>query len=453
MPSRTRGHYRAYSDSSSDSGCSDGGSDLSRSTAPTDYSGRPSLKQRHTTPPLHTNELWERDTYSASPVSYDHGFDLGASVETYASTVPSTDDYDDDEPRYQVPEYEEDVFPTTAISSTPADFADFFPSSRRLCIRHDDATIDGNMNLRVDTEIFLSKGRRADLTLFHLRMHDLKSREFSFRRYCRDSGREVCHSSRKYVKPASDRKPGIQRSMSNALSSLRTRTDSRVLAPKNLKRHDSGYESALDEEETMEFRRPPTRSHTNIPIPTNTTQLEFSNYAHIDVKRRGAKTAKRYEFEYWGTSYAWRRKSRRDGYSKETSYHLVDTATNVAVAHIVPAPLTPEEAREEDRKGGWVPPCSMWISDERLLTAQTDVADVIVATGLIALVDDCIKSRWHQKKSVQLKLPVPMKSPLKMNMEYVGPKRLIDEVFNRRGHTATRHPTPLRQIPNEAHMH
>lgn len=78
---------------------------------------------------------------------------------------------------------------------------------------------------------------------------------------------------------------------------------------------------------------------------------------------------------------------------------------------------------------------------------------MIVATGLIALVDDCIKSRWHQKKSVQLKLPVPMKSPLKMNMEYVGPKRLIDEVFNRRGHTATRHPTPLRQIPNEAHMH
>ena len=375
MPSSTRDHHRAYSDSGSDWGYSDDGSNLSRSTAPTDYSIRPSLKQHSTAPPLYAHDLWERDTCSASPVSYDHGFGSRASVETYASTVPSIEDYDDDESHYEVPEYEDEAFPTIAIPSTPADFADFFPSSRRLCIRHDDSTVDGNMNLRVDTEIFLSKGRRADLTLFHLRMHDLKNREFSFRRYCRDSGREVCHSSRKYVKPASDRKPGIQRSMSSALSSLRSRTDSRTMAPKSLKRHDSGYESTVDEEEIMEFRRPSTKAHNNIPIPTNTTQLEFSNYAHIDVKRRGAKTSKRYEFEYWGTSYAWMRKSRRAGYLKQTSYHLVDTATNVAVAHIVPAPLTPEEAREEDGKGGWVPPCSMWISDERLLTAQTDVAE------------------------------------------------------------------------------
>lgn len=70
----------------------------------------------------------------------------------------------------------------------------------------------------------------------------------------------------------------------------------------------------------------------------------------------------------------------------------------------------------------------------------------VVATGLIALVDDCIKTRWHQKNGFQLNLPALMKSPLQMNMEYVGPKRLIDEVFNRRGLTATRHPTPTRQI-------
>ena len=375
MPSSTRDHYRADSDSSSDSGYSDSSSNHSRSTAPTDYSGRPSLRQYPSAPPLLVHDLWERDTYSASPVSYDNGSDSRASVETYASTAPSIEDYDDNESHYQVPEYEDEVYPTTAIPSTPADFADFFPSSRRMCIKHDDATIDGNMNLRVDTEIFLSRGRRADLTLFHLRMHDLKNRDFSFRRYCRDSGREVCHSNRKYVTPASDRKPGIQRSVSSALSSLRTRTDSRTVAPKSLRRHDSGYESTLDEEEILELRRPSTKARSNMPIPTNTTQLEFSNYAHIDVKRRGAKTSKRYEFDYWGTSYAWRRQSRRDRYLKETSYHLVDTATHIAVAHIVPAPLTPEEAREEDGKGGWIPPCSMWISDERLLTAQTDVAE------------------------------------------------------------------------------
>lgn len=375
MPSRTTDHYKARSDSGSDSGYSDDDSNVSRSTAPTDYSVRPSLKQYPTAPPLDAHDLWKRDTFSASPVSYDHRSHSRASIETYASTVPSEEDYNDDESNYEVPEYHDEVFPTAAISSTPADFADFFPSSRRLHIKHDDATLDGNMNLRVDTEIFLSKGRRADLTLFHLRMHDLKNREFSFRRYCRDSGREVCHSSRKYVKPTSDRKPGIQRSMSSALSSFRSKTDSRSPTTKSLKRHDSGYDSTFDEGEIMEFKKPSTKVHSNLPIPTNTTQLEFSNYAHIDVKRRGAKASKRYEFEYWGTSYAWRRKSRRDGYLKETSYHLVDTATDLAVAHIVPAPLTPEEAREEDGKGGWVPPCSMWISDERLLTAQTDVAE------------------------------------------------------------------------------
>ena len=71
---------------------------------------------------------------------------------------------------------------------------------------------------------------------------------------------------------------------------------------------------------------------------------------------------------------------------------------------------------------------------------------MIVSTGLIALVDDSIKSRWHSKRRVQMKIPALLKSPLKMNMEYVGPKRIVDEVFNRRGTTATRHPTPLRQI-------
>ena len=45
-----------------------------------------------------------------------------------------------------------------------------------------------------------------------------------------------------------------------------------------------------------------------------------------------------------------------------------------------------------------------------------------------------------------MKLPGLMKSPLKMNMEFVGPKRLVNEVLNRRGTTATRRATPLRQI-------
>jgi hypothetical protein len=107
--------------------------------------------------------------------------------------------------------------------------------------------------------------------------------------------------------------------------------------------------------------------------------------------------------------------------------------------------MTPGQAEEEAAKGGWIPPCSMWISDDDILKAGlTDVADVVVATGLVALVDDCIQRRFHRKREVHLVLPVPMKTPLKMNMEYVGPKRLIDEVFHRRRTTSSRSPTPLR---------
>ena len=91
----------------------------------------------------------------------------------------------------------------------------------------------------------------------------------------------------------------------------------------------------------------------------------------------------------------------------------------------------------------------MWLSESALLKPLPfmliDLFSAIVATGLIALVDDCIKTRWHQKNGFQLNLP-RLKSPFQMNMEYVGPKRLIDEVFNRRGLTATRPPISSRQI-------
>lgn len=69
-----------------------------------------------------------------------------------------------------------------------------------------------------------------------------------------------------------------------------------------------------------------------------------------------------------------------------------------------------------------------------ILTAQS----IIIATGLIALVDDSIQRRWHRRRGMQFALPMPMRAPFKLNMEYIGPKRLIDEVFNRRGNTATR---------------
>ena len=69
-----------------------------------------------------------------------------------------------------------------------------------------------------------------------------------------------------------------------------------------------------------------------------------------------------------------------------------------------------------------------------------------MASGLIALVDDSIKSRWHRKDRFQLPIPVAKLSPTKLNFNYVGPKRLLEEVFHRRATTnAARHPTPIRQ--------
>lgn len=428
-----------------DSNSSFGGSDHSYhswSTAPTVYSDRSSLKNYLTAESKHLTDLEEWR------VSCFTNTDARSSVETYASTIASGGEFEEDEyPIYEEPEYYHEAAKPAALPSSPPEFAQFFPSTRRMWIRHDD-TIDGNMNLRVDTERPSSENDKACLTLFHLRMHDLKNREFSFRRYCRDSGREVCHSSRKYTKSTMEYRPGFHRSMSNALASLRHKSENKLATTTNLKRQDSGYESMSEDEDDNRSERSSVKASTKgkIPLPTNTTKIEFANYAHVDLKRRGAQSSKCYEFDYWGTSYAWKRTASKNGKSKDISYHCYNTENGRPVAHIVPVPMTPAEVREEECKGGWVPPCSMWISDETVLSRLTDVADVIVSTGLLALVDDCIKRRWHQKDRFQLKIPVPLLSKGKLNMQYIGPKRLIDELFNRRGSTVTRHPTPSRQI-------
>lgn len=368
MPGRLVRERTSQSDNDSDSGYSDG-SDHSHSTTPTVYSDNNrnrSLKFDSAALPSFKGNPWEE--------AYDD-LDPRISTETYASTIASAEDVDDDLPPFGVPEYEQEQFKSTAIPSTPSDFSEYFPSTRRLYIRHDDATLDGNMNLRVDTKIAASEGKRLDLTLFHLRMHDLKNREFSFRRYCRDSGREICHSSRKYTVPATARRPGLQRSMSNALSSFRSKTEPKIPTSSTLKRQDSGYDSMSDDEENGDIASHAAKGRGSVPLPTNTTKLEFSNYAHLDIKRRGTKSSKRYEFEHWGTNYVWKRSTKRRGNFKETSYHLVNAVTSHSIAHIVPAALTPAEAQEEDAKGGWVPPCSLWISDEKVLSGRTDVAE------------------------------------------------------------------------------
>jgi hypothetical protein len=362
-----------YSASSKDSRRSDDSQD-SRSTAPTSIysSRRPSLHQSKTDRPIYTK------TYDISPATTYYP---RSSTETYLSGASQEELCEEPEaydPEYDVPEYKfREEVETDLRPSTPQDFADYFPSARRLYIRHDDTTYDGNMNLRVDTEDPFSK-YKSNVQLFHMRMHDLKKREFSLRRYERSSGREVCHSSRKYAKPASERRPNLTRSVSNAFASALRSTkpeikrqnsglsthSSKSMRP--VQRQDSGYGSSQDEDEVES-------SKTLVQIPTNTLRLEFSNYAQVEVKRRGAKSSKRYEFEYWGHTYTWKRVTEKDGEGKAVSYHL--HMGDKVVAHIVPEMRSPLQVSEEDAAGGWVPPCSMWISDQSVLEALTDVAE------------------------------------------------------------------------------
>lgn len=344
----------------------------SYSTAPTMYTLEPEST---------LDEAWDSELD-------DDCEDSKESVQTYASTHISEEEeelWDDEDPAYELvdfPEGEHQFDPTLdAIPSTPRDFANLFPSSRRLSIRHDDSTIDGNMNLRVDTLVEPHwSATKVNYTLFHLRMQDLKNREFSLRRYCRDSGREVCHSVRKYQTPA-DRHPALQKSFSSAIGMFKRHTDSKSSgvghqANDLLRRTDSGYGSIHDEPDWSQLNKygkqqPPVR------MPTNTIKLEFSNYAHVNVKRRGPASNKRYEFDYWGHSYAWKRHVTWEGSVEEVSFHLIRDDKREPLAHIIPVPFTTHQAEEERLKGGWVPECSMWLTDNAVINASSDIAEYV----------------------------------------------------------------------------
>lgn len=371
-----------------------------------------------------------------------------ASVETYASTIHDEEELEPEIPEYDPPEYDHRPYGSNVLAATPADFSELFPSRGRLHIHHDDSTLDGNMNLRIDTEIY-SKGRECDMTLFHLRMHDLKNREFSLRRYCRDSGREVCHSSRKQQKPAATKRPGFGRSLSNAMNIMRPKSESRAPTLESLKRNDSGYGS-MHSVDFDQDERPGSAGQslaTQPQLANDTVKLEFSNYAHADVKRTGVKGSKRYEFEYWGVTYAWRRVVKKDRGMKEIAYYLTKGGNDKALAHITPLSLTRACVDEEHSKGGWVPPCTMWLTDEGLIRGQKDIVDVVIASGLSALVDDAIRTHFQSKTSKQLLLP-----KMQMGVEYVGPKRLINEMFRRDSDSSQQsRPSSIRRPTTSGH--
>lgn len=367
-----RFRQRAPDDSDSDMSTRDSSS--SRSTVP---SSVPSLEQPYSSAESKFGSPCESEDFEYNPRNYSNPRDT---VNTYCSTVASSDEffeedypyYDDGHHTYNPPKEPPQI---QAIPAIPSEFAELFPSTRRLTIQHDDSTIDGNMNLRVDTNVSAAGEATKNLTLFHLRMYDLKARDFSLRRYGRDCGREVAHIKRKVIKPAPQR-PTLQRSLSRVFESFRGKAEAEQF---KLNRQDSGYSSSgFDEEEDKPKVSPPNQ-HPTQATNSNVCTLEFSNYAHVDLTRRGGKASKKYDFEYWGKSYSWKRVIRAiGGGAEEVSYQLVNNGTNNVVAYIVPDTLSPARAAAEAAKGGFIPPSSFLFRDsvqDPVIACLADVAE------------------------------------------------------------------------------
>lgn len=366
--------------SSNNSSCESTFSRTSQKTYRTDLTSstntRPSIKH-YDTAPVYKQILAKKQ---ASFDDEGFGRSSSSSVDTYASTQASAEDLPslslDNFPRERGQCFDPDAVPTT-----PAEFAELFPSSRRIMIQHDDSTPDGNMNLRVDTDITTKSGRRKKMTLFHLRMHDLAERRFSLRRYWRNSGREVASSKRKYIAPlppgVQPPKPGMRRAC----------TAPEFRRPEALQQ-DPGYESDEDEDDFVErLRHFHITNDIKATIPTDSIRLEFSNYAQVLLEPVCHGERKQYNFEYWGEHYTWRKRSLRDGDEIINSFELLNLETQQKVCSIVPDALSPEETEFEATQGAWVPACSMRLLQKAI---SDDLGDVIATTGLIALADDCI---------------------------------------------------------------
>lgn len=353
----------------------------SRSTAPTSLYTNSRPSEKYSRPYVQYVE----GSQDLSPVTSTYP---RSSVDTYASTDASEEDLalereedlargSDSDYIPPLPAYYHEISEPNMRPSTPKNFSQLFPSMNRLSIRHDDFTTDGNMNLRVDT--IVQGKRRTAVQLFHLRMYDLARREFSLRRYCRDSGREVCNSKRKFVEPASAGRPSIQRSMSSAMKAMTRPQSKRTSSGGSLSRHEkrpgTSQSHDADLDTASEYSRASDGDHKR-PQPTNSIKLEFSNYARVDVDRKGQKSKnnKRYEFDWWGHKYVWKRVVEKH-LEGVVSFHLVRDGETTPVAHIVQETRSPNQVEEDERSGGWVPPCFMWISDQSIIDAVTDVAE------------------------------------------------------------------------------
>ncbi len=78
--------------------------------------------------------------------------------------------------------------------------------------------------------------------------------------------------------------------------------------------------------------------------------------------------------DWWGHHYSWKRST--DKQLGLTSFHLLrDGNASAPVAHIVPETRSPSQVVADENAGGWVPPCAMWIADNSVVDAMTDVEE------------------------------------------------------------------------------
>jgi hypothetical protein len=297
---------------------------------------------------------------------------LGRSDLSLTSTTPTDDDLGPNErssASFEVYPYRDEVYIPEALPSTPRDFQHLFQTAKSISIRHDDSAFDGNMNLRLDTLMDRKDGTRLPVTLFYFRMHDLKSRNFSIRRYSRDSGREVCHSIDKPELPPSTKKAMLSRSLTSAWATI-TRQNS--LSSGSSKSSRGCSDDFYPDEELDDDTAPSDAPKNN---PQDLIPIEFSNYAHVEIKRRGRDSKRRYTFEYWGHRYYWKRQTIKTGSFVETSLHLFREGQEIPMAHIFPHVLTASQRQEEKLKGGWVPPSSLWINSKDLIATEPDLAE------------------------------------------------------------------------------
>ncbi|KIW20240.1 hypothetical protein PV08_00815 [Exophiala spinifera] len=381
---RSRTTRDSCSSASSASTCSQE-SDLSGRSSRTQYTSNTSYS--YTKPTTKHSETCAEDVVveTTAVVEQNDNVDPRSSTETYASTIASERESDSLKGPCLLPLTRHLCYQPDAIACTPKEFAELFPSTRRILIQHDDTSPDGNLNLRADTEIPLSKGQKAKLTLFHLRMYDLGDRQFSLRRYQRQSGREVCSTKRKYLKPVAEPSTTFKR---HPLTTALRKMSFRAQKPRPRPSPEVDEEGSDDDFELFA-----AQADIEATVPTDTIRIEFSNYAQVELDRSGRGDGKLYDFEYWGERYTWRKNVYQDGMESVFSFELVNLNTGACIAHITPDRLSSRQIRKEAAQGSWVPPCSMRILEKQI---SSDLGDVLIATGLMALTDDCIRKHWHE---------------------------------------------------------